>query len=131
MDSAFDTAAAWQQAANDQDNERLLSLSDPNIEVVGPRGSGYGHQLLRDWLSRAGLTLTTLRAFASGGKVVLAQHGVWRSLESEAVTGERDVASRFDVDGGRVVRFARYDSLDEALGAAGLTFADEVGEPGE
>jgi hypothetical protein len=130
MDSPFEIATAWQQAANDQDIERLLALSDPHIEIVGPRGSGYGHQLLRDWLGRAGLTLTTLRAFAGDGKVVLAQHGVWRSLESGAVTGERDLASRFDVDGGRVVRFARYDTLDEALGAASLNGAAEVDELG-
>ncbi len=27
---------AWQEAANAQNVERLLELSDPNIEVVGP-----------------------------------------------------------------------------------------------
>jgi hypothetical protein len=126
MATPLEIVAAWQQAANDQDRERLLALSDPNIEVVGPRGSGYGHQLLRDWLGRAGLTLTTLRAFGRGDTVVLAQHGVWRSVETGAVAGEGDLASRFDVDGGRVVRFARYDSLDEALAAAGLSGADEI-----
>lgn len=128
MERAFEIAEAWQQAANDQDSEHLLALSDPNIEVVGPRGSGFGHQLLRDWLSRAGLSLTTLRAFGRDNTVVLAQHAVWRSIETGAVTGERDLASRFDVDGGRIVRFARYDSLDEALAAAGLTVADEIGK---
>ena len=126
MNSPIEVAAAWQQAANDQDAERLLAVSDPNIEVVGPRGSGYGHQLLRDWLGRAGLALTTLRAFARGETVVLAQRGVWRSIEGSDVMGERDLASRFDVQNGRVVRFARYDSLAEALEAAGLTVADEV-----
>ena len=69
---------------------------------------------------------TTLRAFARGETVVLAQRGVWRSIEGGGVTGERDLASRFDVRNQRVVRFARYDSLDEALEAAGLTVADEV-----
>jgi len=126
MNSPIEVAAAWQQAANDQDAERLLAVSDPNIEVVGPRGSGYGHQLLRDWLGRAGLALTTLRIFARGETVVLAQRGVWRSIEGGDVMGERDLASRFDVQNGRVVRFARYDSLAEALEAAGLTVADEV-----
>jgi hypothetical protein len=128
MSSPFEIVTAWQQAANEQDIERLLAVSDANIEIVGPRGSGYGHQLLRDWLGRAGLRLETSRAFARGKTVVLAQRGVWRSLESGAVTGERDLASRFDVADGRVVRFARYDSLDEALGASGLGLADLVSQ---
>jgi hypothetical protein len=128
MKSPVEIAEAWQQAANQQDSERLLALSDPNIELVGPRGSGYGHQLLRDWLGRAGLRLTTLRAFGRGNTVVLAQHGIWRSVETEAATGERDLASQFVVAGGRVMRFARYDSLAEALAAAGLSDADAINQ---
>ncbi len=126
MQSPFEIADAWQQAANQQDSELLLTLSDPNIELVGPRGSGFGHQLLRDWLGRAGLMLTTRRAFARGNTVVLAQHAVWHASETGAVAGERDLASHFELDGGRVVRFARYDSLDEALAAAGLTDVDAI-----
>ena len=126
MNSSFEVAQAWQQAANQQDSERLVALSDPNIEVVGPRGSGFGHQLLRDWLGRAGLTLTTQRAFGRGSTLVLAQHAIWHSSEGADTTSERDVASRFDVEGGRVVRFARYDSLAEALAAAGLSEADAI-----
>jgi SnoaL-like protein len=120
---------AWNDAANRQDAERLTELSDPNIEIIGPRGSGYGHQLLRDWLARAGLTLTTLRAFSSGNLVVLAQHGVWRSVESGEITEERDLASHYRVAVGRVLRFARYDTLAEAFAATGLTEADEVPIP--
>jgi hypothetical protein len=126
MSSPLEITTAWQQAANDQDAERLLALSDLNIEVVGPRGAGYGHQLLRDWLGRAGLALTTLRAFARGETVVLAQRGVWRSIEGGDMLSERDLASRFDVRDGRVVRFARYDSLDQALEASGLGLSDEL-----
>jgi hypothetical protein len=128
MKSPFEVAEAWQRAANNQDSEHLLALSDPNIELVGPRGSGFGHQLLRDWLGRAGLTLTTLRAFARGNSVILAQHGVWRSSETGAAIDERDLASHFDVDGEHVVRFGRYDSLAEALAAAGLSDADAIAQ---
>jgi hypothetical protein len=126
MQSPSEIAEAWQQAANQQDIDRLLALSDPNIEIVGPRGSGFGHQLLRDWLGRAGLALTTLRAFGRGNTVVLAQHAVWRSAETNDATSERDLASRFDVEGGRVVRFARYNSLAEALAASGLNEASTI-----
>jgi len=111
---------AWQEAANAQNVERLLELSDPNIEVVGPRGSGFGHQLLRDCITRAGLSLKTLRAFVHGDTVVVEQHGVWHSLDTGEVTGEKTLASVFRVDDQHVMRFARYDSLNAALEAAGL-----------
>lgn len=117
---------AWQDAANRQSSDRLVELSAPDIEVVGPRGSGHGYQLLRDWLGRAGLHLTTLRAFARDNVVVVAQHGVWRSIETGEVTGERDLASRFRIDGQHVVQFARYDNLDVALDEAGLHYSDEI-----
>lgn len=128
--AALAVVRAWQDAANAPDLDRLVALSDPEIEVVGPRGAGRGHQLLRDWLGRAGLTLTTRQAFARGNAVVLAQHGVWRSPETGAVVGEADLASRFRVDDGRVVQFARHDDLEAALRDAGLIPADEIAAPG-
>lgn len=118
----------WVEAANAQGAERLVALSDPNIEIVGPRGSGFGHQLLRDWLARAGLELETLRTFADGDMVVLEQRGVWRSQETGAVTGEKILASFFQVKDGFVVKFARFDSLDEAFAATGLDLSDEVSQ---
>lgn len=117
---------AWQDAANEQDADRLLALSDPNIEIVGPRGSAHGHQILRDWLERAGLTLTTLRVFERGDTVVVEQHGVWRSLETGEDVDERPLASSFHVNGGRVTRVARFDSLSAAFDAAGFERSDET-----
>lgn len=117
---------AWQDAANRQNSDRLVELSAPDIEVVGPRGSGHGYQLLRDWVGRAGLQLTTLRAFVRDNVVVVAQRGVWRSVETGEVTGEQDLASRFRIDGQRVGQFARYDNLDVALNEAGLHYSDEI-----
>lgn len=117
---------AWQEAANSQNSERLIELSAPDIEIIGPRGSARGHQVLRDWLSRAGLTFTTLRIFGRGNRVVLAQHGVWRSGETGEVMGEQDLASSFQVDSQQVVQIARYDSLDIALAEAGLDDSNEI-----
>ena len=111
---------AWQEAANAQDSEHLLALSDPTIEIAGPRGSGFGHQLLQDWIARAGLTLKTIRVFAQADTVVVEQQGAWRALDTGEVTGEKTLASVFQVDKQRVVKFARYDSLAAALEAAGL-----------
>ena len=39
---------AWQEAVNTRDTARLLDLSAPDIEVVGPRGSGFGRQVLQE-----------------------------------------------------------------------------------
>ena len=125
-ESPFAIVQAWQDAANSQNIERLVELSAPDIEIVGPRGSGRGIQLLRDWLGRAGLHLATLRVFARGNTVVLAQHGVWRSLDTGEVTGERILASRFQVADHRVAQIARHDSLDVALNEAGLDYLDEI-----
>jgi len=52
-------AQAWVNAANACDGDRLTALSDPNVEIVGPRGSARGPAVLRDWLGRAGVTLAT------------------------------------------------------------------------
>ena len=125
-DNPAATVQAWQNAANTQDKNCLLELSDPNIEIVGPRGSGHGHELLEAWLARAGLSLETKRIFAQGDAVVLAQHGVWRSPETGEVTGEADLASSFRVAAGRVTQFSRFDRLSEALEQAQLTETDEI-----
>lgn len=117
---------AWQAAVNRQDAKRLVELSNPNIEIVGPRGSGYGHELLQEWLARAGLSLEAQRVFARGKVVVVAQHAVWRNVETGDIVGEADIASRFLVDGQQVAQFARYDSLDVALAEAGLNTSDEI-----
>ena len=79
-----------------------------------------GSELLRDWIARAGLTLKTLRAFVRGDTVVVEQHGVWHSLDTGEVIGEKTLASVFQVYDRYVVRFARYNSLNAALEAAGL-----------
>jgi len=127
-DESVAVVLAWQDAANHQDVDRLLELSDPNIEIVGPRGSGRGHKLLRDWIGRAGLSLETLRVFADGDSVVVAQRGAWRSANTGEVIGESRVASGFRVDDQRVTWLARYDSLDAALDETNLRYTDEMPE---
>jgi hypothetical protein len=117
--------AAWLEAVNRQEVDHLLELSAHEIEIVGPRGVGHGHQLLREWLKRAGAQFETEQTFARDQHVVVAQHGVWRSPETGEVIGQADVASLFRVDGGRVTHYARYDRLDEALEKAGLVGSDE------
>jgi hypothetical protein len=124
--TAVAVAYAWIEAANRRDLEELVRLSDPGIEIVGPRGSVRGTAILREWLARAGLTLESRRTFARGGRVVVEQRAVWRSLETGEMAGAADVASRFTVEGARVVAYERLDNLDTALAAAGLSRSDET-----
>ena len=119
-------AEAWIAAANSQNLPRLLALSAPEIALVGPRGIAHGHQLLQDWLARAGVTLTTQRRFARDHRVVLAQQAEWRAPGDNQLLSEANVASVFQVNATQVIHYARYEDLATALAAAGLTHADEV-----
>jgi ketosteroid isomerase-like protein len=80
--------------------------------------------VLRAWVGHAGATFQTRETFAAGDSVVVAQHGVWRDVETEEIRGEADVATRFRVADGRVAEMERYDDVHAALQAAGLTEAD-------
>ncbi len=122
----LETARAWVDGVNARDAERVLALSDGEIEIVGPRGSGFGHALLRQWMAHTWVTLEESRAFSRGAAVVVEQRGTWRDASTGEVAGEARVASRFVVRDGRVALYARHDALDDALAAAGLTSADEV-----
>lgn len=126
LPDAVTLVQAWLNAVNQQAGDQLVALSDANIEIIGPRGSAYGQAILRDWLGRAGLVLETQRLFTRHDVVVVAQHGVWRSVETGDVIGEADVASVFRVKDGHVMQYARYDTLQEAFAKSGLTEADEV-----
>lgn len=123
---ALDVVRAWLDAVNDHDEDRVMELSDPDIEIVGPRGSGHGTELLRAWLGHARVRLLPRRSFVHNADVVVEQHGIWYSVMDGRVMGEADVASRFHCRGGRVARYARHDDLDDALRAAGLDRADEM-----
>lgn len=103
----IDVVYAWEQAVNTLAVERALELSHPYIEIVGPRGVAKGRDVLRDWLSRAGLSLETRRSFARDAAVVNSQHGVWRDVESGDVVSEAAVASHYKVENGQVAYVAR------------------------
>jgi ketosteroid isomerase-like protein len=125
MTSAIAIVQAWQDAATDQNTERLLELSAPDIVIIGPRGRGSGHQLLREWIARADLTLTIQRMFQREDTVVVAPHGTWQSSATGGIPSEAALASRFRVRDQRVIEFERYEDLASALTAAYMSDADE------
>jgi hypothetical protein len=112
---------SWQEAANAAESDRLLSLSDEQIEIIGPRGSAYGHDILSQWLARAGLTVEAKRVFAHDDAVVVEQRGIWRNVDTGETMGEADLASSFRVENGRVKRYARFETLEAALADVGLS----------
>ena len=122
--SPVDTVRAWLAAVNTGDVEAALALTAPDVAIVGPRGVGHGHAVLRAWMRHAGATFTTRTAYARGDVVVVAQLGVWRDLATAAVVGEADVATRFVVRDAQVEELERYGDLATALAAAALSHDD-------
>lgn len=117
---------AWQNAASAKDVEGLLAVSDPYIEVVGPRGSAHGHAILREWIARAGLQLRSKRAFVRGDVAVVEQDAVWHSVETGEKLSDSVIASVFHVADERVTYFSRHESVESALKESELTEDDEV-----
>jgi ketosteroid isomerase-like protein len=117
---------AWHEALNDGDVDRLVTLSCPDIEVGGPRGSGHGVQLLREWVDRAGIYLEPQRIFHRADTVVVEQKAQWRSADTGQVTGSQIVGSVFVVRNGRIVRVMRYPDLANALHAGNLYESHET-----
>lgn len=117
----------WLNAVNDHDPDALGARSCADIEVAGPRGSGFGRPLVVEWLERAGLTMQARRWFCGpDGTVVVEQDATWRDVDTGTPTSAARIASYFEVTGDKVACFARFDDLDTALGAAGLHHTDEV-----
>lgn len=131
LQEAAEIVRTWEKTVNTAELGRLLDLSHPEIELVGPRGSAFGREVLKDWLARAGLSLETQRSFARGETVVNEQLGVWRDLTTgDVMTGDvvsqAKLASHYRVEHGQVSYVARYNTLQEAFEQSGLGEADEV-----
>ncbi len=108
----------WHEALNEGDVDRLVALSHPNIELGGPRGTGRGSQLLREWVARANVRLEPRRIFHQADTVAVEQEAVWRSPNTGQVIGSHTVASVFVLHDGRITSLLRYDDLAEALRTA-------------
>ena len=91
----LETVLAWHEALNTGEAERVASLSHPDVEVGGPRGSARGRQVLKDWLGRANVRLEPLRLFQGGGTVVAEEAATWRDAGTGETTGAATVATVF------------------------------------
>jgi len=117
----------WHEALNGGDPDRLVELSHPDVEVGGPRGSGHGTRLLREWVDRAYIRFEPRRFFHRAETVVVEEEAEWRSAETGEVTGSQTAGSVFVVRDGRVARVMRYEDLAGALQVANIDGSHEVG----
>jgi hypothetical protein len=118
---------AFVDAINAGDIDHLVAMADPQIELLGPRGSAYGHQWLRDWMERANMTVVTKALYARRDEFVLAQHGTWHTPQGEPTSeAETFMRLRMGRDPDRITLLARYTTLADALGAASMTEEDAI-----
>ncbi len=123
---AVSTVHAWHEALNAGDVEALVALSSDDVEVGGPRGSGRGAQLLREWFGRAGIRLVPYQTFHRDNTVVVKQGATWQSPGASTAPEPQTIASVFHVEDGRVTSVVRYPDLASALEASGLANSDKV-----
>lgn len=122
--TAVETVVAWHAALNQADVAKVLSRSTSDVEVGGPRGTGRGAEILRDWVERARIQIEVRRMFGREDVVVVAQAARWRLADGQ-LAEPQDVASVFWIQAGRVARVIRYPDLSSALQAGGLGETDE------
>lgn len=116
---------AWHEALNSGELDRLAELSHPEVEVGGPRGTGRGAQLLRDWVDSVNIRLEPRRVFHHADTVVVEQRAQWHSADAGRVISSQTVSSFFVVRDGRVNRVVRYPDIADALDAAHLDESHE------
>ena len=122
---AISAVATWHAALADGDPDRIAGVTLPNVEMVGPRGSGLGVALVQEWALRSGIRLEPQRWFARADRVVVEQIARWLNAESGNLGEPIVLATAFTITDGRISRLARYPDLPTALAASDLTMADE------
>ncbi|ODT98484.1 MAG: hypothetical protein ABS81_27750 [Pseudonocardia sp. SCN 72-86] len=116
-----DLVRAFESAVNAVDVDAAAALVTDDVEVGGPRGAAHGVDVLRQWVTGSGISLSTVRWFSRGDVAVALQDARWIDDDNT-----RSVATEFSTRDGRISRIVRHDDgLDVALAAAGLSEADE------
>lgn len=124
MDISIDMIQRWHDAVNAGDVETALALLSTNVEIGGPRGSGRGADRVRDWVGRAGIRLEPAQYYHRGDATVVEQVARWNDTATGQPGEPQTVYTAFQVRDGRISRILRFDSLDDALQASGLSADD-------
>jgi hypothetical protein len=117
----------WHAAVNGGDAARAGDLCTSDVEVGGPRGSGFGRELILDWVGRAGIRMEPVRWFCGPGGAVVEQDARWLDIHTGELGEPVRLATAFVVENGRVSRVLRHPDAAGALAALGLRPVDEVG----
>lgn len=125
MSTEIETVLAWHAALDNGNVDDLLALSTGDIEIGGPRGSGRGAHLLRDWVARAGMRMQPGRLYGRNGSAVVEESAQWRTADGQ-LTEPQGVACVFGIRDGQVTSIVRFPDVASALAAAGLDESDEA-----
>ena len=71
------TIGSWHRAVNDGAADLAGAFCTSDVEVGGPRGSGYGRELLVDWVRHAGIRMRPVRWFCGPAGAVVEQDARW------------------------------------------------------
>ena len=71
----------WHDAVNARDIDAAVALCHPDVAVGGPRGTGEGHDVMRAWLTRSGISLELQEPLVESGpgRVVAHELAQWRT----------------------------------------------------
>ncbi|MBA3368620.1 MAG: nuclear transport factor 2 family protein [Geodermatophilaceae bacterium] len=121
MSTPLDLIVAWHDAVRDRDLEAVAGLVHSDVEVGGPKGSGHGVDLIREWVQTSGIGLEIESFLQRGLTFVVGQEATWP--DPDAAGGRTQpvaVASVFVVQGARISKILRFDEAEAALEAAGF-----------
>jgi hypothetical protein len=114
---------SWHDAINRRDVSAAQALVTDPVEVSGPRGAHtISAQAFADWVAASGIRLRPLSAHpVDGVTMVVEQEATWPDDTGSrgATTPPTAVATLFKASGGALSVIRRFESLHEALRAAG------------
>lgn len=120
------TIQEWHHALNNSDKEKLSEQVNKDVKIGGPRGSVQGVEAMLEWVDRAKVSFKPQRYFQQNGVIVVEALGEWHNPESGEVIGSQMVSTAFTVEDTLIASIIRYDQLEEAFAATGLSAKNEV-----
>jgi len=118
MSESAEVVSRWHDAVNAGDIEAVLALCTTDVTVGGPRGDGAGHELMRAWLQRSGISLKPQEELVEhAGRVVVHEHAQWRTTADAPVQAPTDAPAdtwvAFEVRDGLISAVRRYETAED------------------
>lgn len=125
MNENLKVALDWLDAVTRRDTERLISLSDADIELRGPHGVGSGIEVLQQWLATVRLRVSPREGYIEDDQVAIVHDMDWLDAGGQVSASLRNFTF-FTLRGGLVTSMERDDE-PEALPRHG--FGDALPHP--